>query len=686
MPNDCSVKVLVSDVKYSIWQYSITMEPVDNNQFEVVPTQKRRIAAPCPNVYLNPALDLLANDDPMCNTAMELVPNKKRKRSKSCDVIAFENTALDTGISKAAVNEFLVKELENVRKNVRYCSEPVTVGTEGNANIFDPKTEIYVPKLNTSEPKIRLSEPILEELDVDLTFSENCSEVPKDSSKNVVLEGPSEHIYANLTEIESKDKVSGTVLPEAYVMETLEPSTSDAFTVPQTIEDNDVSILQEDTNDNKYMTENRLNISDNDNITDSGISILEQKTSTTQNLEHNDISSINHTTVHTNIRNQIFVNNNSNSNLNFIDRLALDSPNLSNQSLFLDDDLNESNIMEIKTITIITKKKRIPSMKKNTNPFLDPNLKNLYDIPPPGENPFLNLNGAKIETNAEIEYNDEILNRPVQVPVPPNNPLLPRRLFDTNTSISTVNDSLVQNEYENIDNYRPESPIYENLSDVTDNNFNKQSKILGYDVSQFSAVDIMNINRNAQANCSNESTETKKVKHQFFKSLKPKRVFKKFKKTFKGDKNNSTQLNVTLNPYEIPRKLPKERSLCNEESGFENPALNLDTSDIEIEEIDDYDDDEEHQYETIKTLRNTRLNMNVTPLRERNIENMDSSQNKTNTPSKKVRFDSTLNQEKVITGNSFDYGLQSPGFDAKLEKYHDELENCINEKKFLQQM
>lgn len=70
------------------------MESVDNNKFEVK-SYKRKIEAG-PNVYLNPALDLLANEDPMCNTAMEIAPNKKRKRTKS-DIAAFENTALDLG-------------------------------------------------------------------------------------------------------------------------------------------------------------------------------------------------------------------------------------------------------------------------------------------------------------------------------------------------------------------------------------------------------------------------------------------------------------------------------------------------------------------------------------------------------------------------------------------------------------
>ncbi|KAM3963790.1 uncharacterized protein ACR2FA_001828 [Aphomia sociella] len=583
------------------------MDSVDNNQFEIKPTTKakRKIATPCSTAYLNPALDLLANEDPMCNTAMEIVPTKKRKRSKSCDIVTFENTALDIGVSKTAVNEFLVRELDNVRKNVKPldCSLP----TDFKENIPQMKVD-----------------------DVD------------------------EPIYSNLTDM----------------------------SVPQnTCTEN--SILQNRESTNMDISEFHPDISEIE--MDSGISILEQKSLNAvvnnEYSDHNLNSSVNTTNINTNVTNQIFINNTSNLNLSFIDRLALDSPNLTNQSLYLDDDLNESNIMEIKTITIITKKKRISERKKITNPFLDPNLN--VNCPDTTHNPFLD------DAEKELEYNVESVNNPVVVQ-PQTSNLMPRRLFasDTNSTISTVNESLNvdnQHEYENIDSYRSESPIYENIGDeFNDANFNKQSKILGCDVSQFSAVDIMNLNKNRyEGNTSNESNENKKdLKHQILRASNKlsKKVFKTLKRTFKAEK---PEHNVTLNPYEVPRKPPKQK-VAVKESGIENPALNLDNSDeIEIEEIDD--DDEEHQYETIKTLRNTQLNMNVTPLKERLNDNTDVLHNRTNTPGKKVRFDSTLNQEKVITGNSFDYGLQSPGFDSKIEKYHDELENCINERKFLQQ-
>ncbi|XP_059054814.1 uncharacterized protein LOC131848878 [Achroia grisella] len=581
------------------------MDSVDNNQFEVKPCTKakRKITAPCSTAYMNPALDILANEDPMCNTAMEIVPIKKRKRSKSCDIASFENTALDVGVSKVAVNEFLVRELENVRKNLK----PIDLQTEFKENIPMVATHATV-------------EPIY-------ANSTDMSIIQNSSTGNSTL---------------SKKEISNSM---------------------------DISEFRPDFSDIEM---------------DSGISILEQRSlnaaANTDGGDQNLHSSVNTTNIQTNVTNQIFINNTSNLSLSFIDRLALDSPNLTNQSLYLDDDLNESNIMEIKTITIITKKKRIPERKKITNPFLDPNLDLNYDET--SQNPFLD-NDIK-----ELEYNADITNNPVEVHTQQShNNLLPRRLFasETNSTISTVNESLNidnQHEYENVDSYRTESPIYENVGDeLDDTNYNKQSKILGCDVSRFSAVDIMNLNKNVYGgNGSNECSENKKdFKHQILKASNKlsKKVMKTLKRTFKGDK---PEYNVTLNPYEVPRKPPKQKIVA-KDSGIENPALNLNNSDeIEIEE---FDDDDEHQYETIKTLRNTQLNMNVTPLKERDIDNIEYSHNRTNTPGKKVRFDSTLNQEKIITGNSFE--LQSPGFDSKIDKYHDELENCINERKFLQQ-
>ncbi|XP_021191381.3 protein PF3D7_1417600 [Helicoverpa armigera] len=565
------------------------MDPVNNNQFEIVPAKsKRKIATPCPNAYLNPALDILANEDRMCNTAMEITqPIKKRKRTRSCgDIATFDNSALDLGVKNTAVNKLLAREIENVRKNVRLDATEDT-------------------SMDSSEP-----------------------------------------IYANLT--------GAPQLP---------PRNDNSITFRDITQDSCQSQSMQLNNE-------VMNMSVTHDDIDSGISVLEQKSlSTMTNDDTKVFSPI--TNIQTNVTNQVFINNSNNLNLSFIDRLGLDSPNLSNQSLFYDDDLNESNIMEIKTITIITKKKRINT--KNTNPFLDPNIVNALPRDIPSENPFLNLDSTK----PELEYSEEVLTRPAILPNQSEKVLEPRRLFgDTNSTISTVNESLDgQPEYENIDNYRPESPVYENIDEV--NEFNKQSRILGHDVSQFSAVDIINLNKNAHQDSSNDSNDSKKVKNPFLKvgNRLSKRVFKTLRKTFKGEK---TENNVTINPYEVPRKLPKQKTET-KESGIENPALNLDNSDeIEIEEID------EHEYETVKTIRNTHLNMNITPLKERS-DNADISHNKTNTPGKKVRFDSTLNQEKVITGNSFDYDIQSPGFDAKIDKYHDELENCINERKFLQQ-
>lgn len=602
---------------------SSDMDSIDNNQFEVKPvTSKRKIAAPRPNVYLNPALDLLANEDRMCNTAME-VPHKKRKRTKSCDIATFENSALDLGISGAAVNKFLVQELENVKRNLNHANEnddSNAVLNNVESNTCDSSVDTTLDQASVPHLAPRCRNPV----NFDIT---NVAEKSVSDAQSIITEP----IYANVT--------------------TADTNTNNETENTNMLQCPDISRIPHDFE------------------IDSGISIFDQKSLTTGNNDSPNICNI--TNIQTNITNQVALNN-STLGLSFIDRLAIESPNASDQSLYLDDDLNESNIMEIKTITIITTKKRIIE-KKNTNPFLNPNLNTNEFMPK--TNPFLDM-------NPEIEYHDAVLNRPVEVPDPSTNILMPKRLFsgETNSTISTMNESLESHDYENIDHFRSGSPIYENIEEA---NTNKQSKILGCDVSQFSAIDIMNLNKNSQANSSNESETKKDLKHSFLKASNKlsKKVFKTLKKTFKHDKVDS---NATLNPYEVPRKPPKQKE-CKKEAGIENPALNLDNSDdIEIEEISD----EDHQYETIKTRRNTQLNMNVTPLRVRDNDIdflLDKSTPGKITSGKKVRFDSTLNQEKVITGNSFDDGMQSPGFDAKIDKYHDELENCINERKFLQQ-
>lgn len=590
----------------------ITMEQVDNNQFEIKPNpnSKRKLPTTLTNVYLNPALDLLVNDDPMCNNKMEIIPKKKRKRTTSCDIAAFENSALDLGISKKAVNEFLARELENVKKNLRNYESNVKGSTSYEALNNNNSDPIYA-NFNSSDP---------------------CLAIPRYNN----IENPQNSF------------------------------TNKALMVVPVVPDNNVSIADVEM--------------------DSGISILEHKSlnpSVTFDSEISAIEPVNIVKDKDIVKNnneQIKMNNQTNLSLSFIDRLGLDSPNLSNQSLYLDDDLNESNIMEIKTITIITKRKRVPE-KKCTNPFLnqsfDENVLGGSEV-----NPFLNLN--KASGNMELTYNP--LTEDTMHPQTAN-AMMPRRLFtnDVNSTNSTVNESLskpIENVYENIDNYRAESPIYENVcEEVTpESNFNKQSKILGQDVSLFSAVDIMNLNKNrSQGNSSNDSNDSKKdFKHNILKVGK--KMLKKVKKTFKSEKVDN---NVTLNPYEVPRKMPKQKTIPKDE-GIENPALNLDNTDeIDIEELD-YD--EEHQYETVKTIRNTQLNTNVTPLKERVKDNFDYSINRVSTPGKKqVRFDSTLNQEKIITGDSFEFDVQSPGFDSKIEKYHDELENCINERKYIQQ-
>lgn len=596
------------------------MDRVDNNQFEVKPTtSKRKIAVTCPNVYLNPALDLLANEDRICNTAME-IPMKKRKRSKSCDVMKFENSALDLGVKP--VNEILLREIDNVRRNVKNdlaTVNPIDSNDRGKGfkNIDEDIDDVDF--VNTAEDS-------------------NVFDDTKNNDINLAVDSKlsliTEPLYSNFDQIQSRKALETPVSMVKPINKEIKP----------------LPIETEATEDTKESIFDGTDISRiDDNYVDSGISVQEQNTN---RAEFSNISNI--TNIQSNVTNQVIVNN-TNLSLSFIDRLALDSPNTSERSLFFDDDLNESNIMEIKTITIITKKKRIIE-KKNTNPFLNPNLD--MDIEIPKHNPFLDIQPDTEENIQEETVVDSA-----------NNAMMPRRLFDTNSTISTVNESSIesQHEYENIDMLQQDH-IYENIEEL-----NKQSKILGFDVSQFNSIDIMN----NKTKDSNDSQDSKKEKHSFFKPGKlSKKVFKTLKRTFKHDK---TDTDVTLNPYEVPRKPPKTKS-APKESGIENPALNLDNSDdLEFEELSD----EEHQYETIKTIRNTRLNMNVTPLKERN-DDVDVS-GRTNTPGKKVRFDSTLNREKVITGTSFDCGVVSPGFDSKIEKYHDELENCINERKFLQQ-
>ncbi|KOB78517.1 Uncharacterized protein OBRU01_02227 [Operophtera brumata] len=607
------------------------MDTINNNQFEVKPIpSKRKVTARCPNVYLNPALDILANEDRICNTAME-IPVKKRKRSKSCDVVSFENSALDLGVKP--INEVLVREIDNVRRNVK-----------PNDFVSNPdKKRADLKSIDCNATKVdNVFQFIGDETDdVDFTNtadntsifdtttqSQDNANITADTKESSLVTEP---MYANLNDVQQIPNMYKKSVP-------VPPKTKEMHPLP--IAETTVNLENTNTKDNLHCTD-ISRIASEGNDLDAGMSVLEQ----TSNLatEFSNVSNI--TNIQSNVTNQVIVNN-SNLSLSFIDRLALDSPNVSDRSLFFDDDLNESNIMEIKTITIITKKKIIVE-KKNTNPFLNPNLNTNIEVPQ--NNPFLDM-------KPEIEYQEEVLNRNEETVVSNNNALTPRRLFNnTNSTISTVDETSIEShEYENID-FLPD-PIYENIDEL-----NKQSKILGYDVSRFKDIDIMNINKKSKGDNSNESNESKKEKHSFFKPGKlSKKVFKTIKNTFKHDKTDN---NVTLNPYEVPRKQPKQK-IAAKESGIENPALKLDNSDdLEFEELSE---DEEHQYETVKTMRNTRLNMNVTPLRERN-DDVDLS-SRMNTPTKKVRFDSTLNQEKVITGNSFDCGMASPGFDSKIEK------------------
>lgn len=699
---------------------------IDNNKFEVKPTNsKRKVGVPCPNVYLNPALDFLANEDPMCNTKMEVIPVKKRKRTRSCEIAAFENSGLDLGISKAAVNEFLIRELNNVRKNVRTCDTKDNIDNKSKKihekvdnNIDNPITETstnfkdalqctQIDPVNRNATKniVRVN-PNNSSVNCDIKFKHDNpplilprSDIPKNSSlPNITFDdtnNKSEPIYANLCEVPAN--VFNQNIPthtNVATVQNAETSLNSNVNLTDTVNKTEFNNNADSVNSNNIIVNTIETEPIYANLTEASNSFRSQMSNITNHesintvlsntsgidsgISANDLNISTITNVQTTVTDQYFVNN-SNLSLSFIDRLALDSPNTSNQSLYLDDDLNESNIMEIKTITIITKKKKME--KKNTNPFLQASdINNIINSVDNVSNNIDHTNPFIDSTTTDEIYSDSVLNRPIQFPIPKQNLIVPRQLFtETNSTISTVNESMLENHYENI-SIRSESPIYENLDDPEP--FNKQSKILGHDVSKFSVNDILNFNKTNQTNSSHDSTDSKNdLKHKLAKvsNKLSKKVFKTLKKTFKSDKEKVAD--TTLNPYEVPRKPPKQKVIA-KESGIENPGLHLDNSDeIEIEEIGD-----EPAYETIKTIRNTQLNMNVTPLKERVVDNIDISDGRVTTPGKKVRFDSTLNREKIITGDSFDCELQSPGFDSKIDKYHDELENCINERKFLQQI
>ncbi|XP_047999667.1 uncharacterized protein LOC125236784 [Leguminivora glycinivorella] len=266
------------------------MDSINNNQFEVIPNNKakRKLTTPSNNVYLNPALDLLANDDPMCNTAMEIVP-KKRKRTKSCDITAFENTALDLGISKAAVNEFLARELQNVKRNTRNY-DVCRLGSVEEP-IYANMSEINMPQnlkktftLETLNAPQRLHGSLNDDTLMNVTnVQSNFSRFP--SNLEVTVTNEMSHISPKFTN-GILNIAQDETLSAPY-------STSTNEVKPKILETtfNKESFLN--VQPNLQDTDETLDISEIKNdVFDSGVSDMEHKPLNAINSEIQDISSI----------------------------------------------------------------------------------------------------------------------------------------------------------------------------------------------------------------------------------------------------------------------------------------------------------------------------------------------------------------------------------------------------------
>lgn len=283
--------------------------------------------------------------------------------------------------------------------------------------------------------------------------------------------------------------------------------------------------------------------------------------------------------------------------LSFIEKLEVDEDGSSN--LYLDDDLNESNIMEIKSIAPVAPKR----VMKNTNPFIDCDDDLTSEMSPSiscNDFPF-DLPAQKSESSVEVSSDMSIYNDS-----PTLNVAQPRRLI-FNETVQSVN-----------------KPT---------NNLNKQSKILGFDVS------------NLNTNCAFDNRSL----NNFKKTRKPLNILNRLKDVFKHEKR-PTKRNAGENPYEVKRPGTVE---CDKVAyGFENRGLNFADMDVEDKRYIDLSD-------------------------------VEQSINR-----KHVRFDTTLNHEKLITGSSFEECTDRKvldEIDTRIDEFHDELENCFNEKKLISQ-
>lgn len=579
------------------------MNNINNNKFEVNPSprNKRKRSLDCSNVFMNPALDLLSTDDPICNTTMEIVPAKRQRRSRSCDGrVTFENPALDLGYQKKDIRSLLWKELKNVNEKLTTISE------------------VMSPPLN----------------------------LPIHNTSDYSLEDKSiQHMqYSEATSNQNSTPVFQSNFP-------LRRSVS--------------------------------------------------------------------------------------FDLSFIEKLDLDD--VPNGDLYLDDDLNESNIMEIKTITTIALRKSPQIIKKkNTNPFLsdymedeDVNLQPAikgdfpFDLPVPTHvtEPNIVIKNQDDSQPAESSYDatSDVSNIDTVSLTSVENQMMPRRLFTDDTcetvSLNTINPSFscqIQSFQNSTFKDKHHSvPISRNLPS------NKQSKILGFDVSNITRSEIFDKTETQfpinQFKC-NKEFKKENIPHSKSETqnCKPKKngkisskIFSKIKEAFKHEKKQHKEnMNTTVNPFEVVR--PKEEKPP-EKVGFENPALNLNSTDIEFEEMEDesplahYSQRNPHQITPLKKINY--YDANYPELQNYTYDDVNMTDMAQQSILKKhVRFDTTLNHEKVITGSSFDSDTPSASsesrdpsntnlsgnsvlshIDNEIDEYHNELENCFNERKLISQ-
>ncbi|XP_077298362.1 uncharacterized protein LOC143919744 [Arctopsyche grandis] len=551
------------------------MNNINNNAFEIAPSprNKRKRSLDCANVFMNPALDLLATEDVICNTTMEIAPAKRSRRSRSCDErVAFENPALDLGMQKKDIRTLLWKELKNVNEKL------------------PPINEVLSP---TSKLQNSLNDFSLEEKPV------RCVQSPAHQNSTPVFQSN--------------------------------------FPLRRSVS----------------------------------------------------------------------------FDLSFIEKLDVDD---ASEALYLDDDLNESNIMEIKTITTISFKK--PNIvKKNTNPFLSDdyeenieavdNVEQLnnfpFDLPiPEQEINMCNDDDVKCETIESIyDATSDVADTISQTST--DNVILPRRLF-TDDTCDTISQCTVEPSFSSQIHNIHHSTFKEKVNPaVSSANFklNKQSKILGCDVSHITKNEIFD-NNNKVPMKENVPNNRPILYVKASKSNKSSNIFSKIKDVFKHEKKHK-DIVVPSNPYEVVRPM---RPVIEEKkvvTGFENPGLNLNSVDADLDEMDE----ESRQCQNFQP----RNPYEITPMKKVNYcdgRDCVQSQNNINefdqqsAMKKHVRFDTTLNHEKVITGSSFDsdtchsnsssshctYNSADVTFnriDNEIDEYHNELENCFNERKLISQ-